>query len=242
MKTTKKSARAAFRQATMDDVEKLVTLEQSVWGDNGADEGKIISRIRVFPAGNVIAELDGAVVGYISFEYVGDVASMRDFSWAEITDNGTIVKSHLPDGEYIYGINLSVHHSMNGMELGTALPMQVWINMILNNKRGSFVGSRIPGFGRYKRSHPETEVKDYIELRRKGKPRDYELRLYAQEGLLPVKILPNYFPDPPSLNYGVLIYRKNPFYNWPFRKFWAWVISKIIPTFIRGNIAVKKEG
>jgi hypothetical protein len=131
---------------------------------------------------------------------------------------------------------------MSGKGLGTTLPMQVWIDMIRNNKRGSFVGSRIPGFAKYKRSHPEIEARDYVELRRKGKFRDAELRLYAQEGLLPIKILPNYFPDPASLDYGVLVYRKNPFFNWPFRKFWAWAISKIIPTFIRGNIAVKKGG
>lgn len=242
MKATKKDACVAFREATLNDVEKLVTLEQSVWGENGADEKKIISRIKLFPAGNIIAVCDGDVVGYISFEYVGNVAEMPDFTWAEITDNGTIVKSHVPDGEYVYGINMSAHQSMSGKGLGTTLPMQVWINMIRNNKKGSFVGSRMPGFAKYRQSHPETEARDYVELRRKGKPRDAELRLYAQEGLLPVKILPGYFPDPPSLDYGVLVYRKNPFCNWPFRNFWAWAISKIIPTFIRGKIAVKKEG
>lgn len=232
----------SFRQATLADVKKIVILEKEVWGDTGADEEKIASRIKIFPSGNIVAERDGSIVGYVSFQYVDDVTMIQNFSWSEITDNGKIIKSHKPNGEYIYGVNLSVIHSANGMGLGTALVLQGWVDMILKNKKGSFIGSRIPNFRSYKQSHPEIDVETYVKARRHGKPLDYELRLYGQEGLLPVKILPNYFPDPDSLDYGVLVYGKNPFYNWPLRKFWAWAIAKIAPTFIRQKLQGRKGG
>jgi len=196
MGAIRKNAKVGFRRATLSDVKRLVALEEDVWGENGADEEKIVSRINIFPAGNIIAEYDGDIVGYVSFQYVDDVVNMPNFTWAEITDDGTTVKSHRQKGEFIYGINLSVHHSMSGNGLGTALVLQGWIDMILNNKKGSFIGSRIPGFRNYNLSHPETKAENYIKLRRNGKLRDYELRLYEQEGLLPVKILPGHFPDP----------------------------------------------
>lgn len=234
---TKNKADIVIRQATLNDVDQMVALEDSVWGDNGAGAEKLESRIHTFPAGNIIAESAGRVVGYIAFEYVDDVANMPHFTWSQITDDGTIVNSHKPHGEYVYGINLSVHHSMNGYGLGTTLPLQVWANMVRNNKRGSFLGSRIPGFNRYRKSNPAITVENYVSLQRHGKPRDAELSLYAQEGLLPVKILPDYFPDRDSLNYGVLVYRRNPFYNWPFKSMWAWAITSLTPKFIRGKIA-----
>lgn len=230
----------SFRRAMLADVQKIMELENEVWGDTGADGEKIISRIKTFPQGNIIAVHEGIIVGYVSFQYVNDVIQKENFSWSDITDNGRIAKSHKPVGEYIYGINLSVGHSANGIGLGTALVLQGWVDMILNNKKGSFVGSRIPNFRNYKQLHPEIDVAAYVKLRRHGRPLDYELMMYGQEGLLPIKILPNYFPDPDSLDYGVLVYRKNPFYNWPLRKFWAWAIAKIAPTFIRQNIASKK--
>ena len=127
------------------------------------------------------------------------------------------------------------------MGLGAALVLWGWTDMILNNKKGGFIGSRIPNFKAYKESHPEIDVETYVKLRRHGKPLDYELRLYGHEKFQLVKILPNYFPDTDSLDYGVLVYRKNPFYNWPFRKFLTWIIRKIVPTLIKQNIARQKR-
>jgi hypothetical protein len=233
--------KVVFRPANLDDVSALVKLEQEVWKENAANRDQIISRINTFPAGNIIALVENLIVGYIAFEYVGDMMSCPNFSWAEITDHGTIAASHKPEGDYVYGLNLSVHYSMNGQGLGTGLALQVWINMIKYNKKGAFMGSRIPYYAGYLRHHPKTPVEDYVKLKRNGHLFDPELHLYSKDGLLPVKVLPNYFPDPPSLDYGVLLYRRNPVYGWPLKRFWAWLISKV-PLSVRSSIAINKEG
>ncbi|PIT95054.1 hypothetical protein COT98_01290 [Candidatus Falkowbacteria bacterium CG10_big_fil_rev_8_21_14_0_10_39_9] len=222
----KKKNGISFRLATETDVEKMAIFEKDVWGETGADEEKISSRIKTFPGGNIIALYQGDVVGYISFEYVDNVAKMSNFSWSEITDNGKISQSHSPQGKYIYGVTISVHRSMNGKNLSTLLMLHAWGHLILNNKTGVFLGSRIPDFKNYKKWHPNIDVNDYIKLRRNGKLRGYELRMYGEEGLLPVKVLSDYFPDEASLNYGVLLYLENPFYRWPFRRILTWLFMK----------------
>jgi len=240
MKAEKKKEKFVFRSATLADISDMVNLELAVWGENAANREQLISRINVFSAGNIIALLDKKVVGYLSLENVDNMNIQPDFSWSEITDNGTVAKSHRPQGQYMYGVNLSIHHSMSGQNLGLGLMLQAWRLMILTNKRGVFLGSRIPGFRNYKKHHPEVTAEEYIRLKRNGKLRDYELKLYAEDGLLALRVLPNYFPDPPSLDYGVLLYRKNPVYNWPFRKLWAWLIS-LVPISVRSKLAIAKD-
>lgn len=229
-----------FRTATLSDIEELVILEKNAWGENGASALKLSSRIKTFPEGNIIAFYQDRMVGYLCFQYVPNVIDWGHFSWDEVTDNGTMANSHCPDAEHMYGISLSVHKAMSGQKLGFGLTLQAWINMILNNKRGIFIGSRIPGFKRYRERHPEITAEEYIKLKRHGKLRDPELRMYEKDGVCAIKVLPNYFPDPASENYGVLLYRKNPFYNWPLRFFWAWLIAHV-PIKFRENISVAKK-
>lgn len=228
------NSKCIFRKAIESDVTNLSLLENDVWGDNGANETQLLSRIKTFPDGNTIAIVDGKIVGYVGIEFVNDMFN-KEFTWDAITDNGMIAKSHQPNGEYAYGLNLSVHHSANGRRISDALILLGLQTMVIYNRKGGFIGSRIPFFKKYKESHPDTSVDEYIKLKRNGKPRDYELRLYGEAGFVPVTILPDYFPDPESLNYGVLVYRKNPFYNKPFRKFLAWGIGKIALKIVKTN-------
>ncbi len=224
----KKKNGISFRLATKYDIDDIVTLEKYVWGKEGADRKKIYSRISIFPDGNIIAIYQERIVGYVSFQYVDDITNDLNLSWNDITDNGKIVDSHKTDGKYIFGINISVHGSVSGKNLGTLLIFQVGANLILNNKIGVFLGSRIPGFKSYKKSNPDISADDYVKLRRNGQLRDPELRMYNKEGLMPVKIIPNYFPDEASLNYGVLLYYRNKFYKWPFKRIFNWLFLKIV--------------
>jgi hypothetical protein len=230
---TANNAKIRFRQAKTADVAELMELEKTVWGAGSADEVKISSRINAFPAGNWVAEYQKKIVGYMCFQYVNDLTEASKCTWADITDNGKTTESHQPNGQYIFGINLSCHPCMKGNNLGTKMLTFVWADLISQNKKGMFVGSRIPDFCDYKAEHPEITAQEYITLKKNEKHIDCGLRLYAREGMQIVKLVPDYFPDPASMNYGVLFYRKNPFYNWPFKRFWKWLIVNMLPVFIR---------
>lgn len=225
-----------IRKATISDIDGMVMLEKKIWGGEGADEEKIKARIRTFPSGNLIALYDNNVVGYTSFQYVNDVVNGPAFTWSEITDNGRTEKSHKPNGPFSYGINLSVHPSMNGLKVAEGLILHGLADMIRNNKKGGLIGSRIPGFAKYHKHHPDIKIEEYIALRRhNNKLRDPELAIYEDDGFAPIKILPEYFPDPASLNYGILVYHKNTFYNLPFKRLMAWLIVKVGPKLIKGK-------
>jgi len=199
---------------TREEINKIEALEKNVWGEQGAEAIKIYSRLRVFPEGSYVAETTdtGEIVGYVCFQLTDDLRKPSNITWAEITDEGWMTKSHRSNGDYMYGINLSVHHLMNGKNLGAALVSQCFIYMIAKRKSGIFTGSRIPMFKSYREKHPEITAEEYVKLRRGKKFYDYELNLYHQSGLAPVnaKVIPNFFPDEASLNYGVLIFDNNP--------------------------------
>ncbi|MBD3300738.1 MAG: GNAT family N-acetyltransferase [Candidatus Moranbacteria bacterium] len=227
------------REASLKDINSLIKLEKEVWGKEGADKEKISSRIRTFKKGNIILkeQVNNNILGYISFQYVNSLDQNKKIRWFQITDRGRIEKSHCRNGKFIYGINLSIHPEFRNRGYGTFLMLQVWKNMIKNNKKGVYLGSRMPGYKDYLENKKKVTPEEYVKIKRPdNKLYDKELRLYRSEGFKIVKVIDNYFPDPESLNYGVLIYRKNPFWNWPMREALAWLIGliniKIIRTFI----------
>jgi len=77
------------------------------------------------------------------------------------------------------------------------------------------LGGRLP---RYHRYAGKMSVEEYIAASspKTGKPLDPELYVYLKAGLKVVKVLPNYIPDPESLDYGILLEWRNPFY--PFTR------------------------
>jgi hypothetical protein len=222
-----------FRSARLEDVGQIVNLEEAVWGDSGAKAAQIISRIELFPFGIFVATSgDEEIVACSSFISVDNMAIAPDFTWEEITDHGYITGSHKAKGKYAYGINLSVSHKMNGRNLGNLMVFYGLMRIITGNKKGVFIGSRIPGFKNYKKHYPLAAAEDYVTLKRNGRLRDYELRLYAAEGFKVIKVLPDYFPDPDSLDYGVLVYCKNPVYNFPCRNLLGdifWQYGRVLP-------------
>jgi ribosomal protein S18 acetylase RimI-like enzyme len=226
-----------FRPATIEDIAEIATLEKEVWGDNAASKEQIKSRIEIFPLGNFVAEYVGNIVAFCSYEYVDGFVFEGGFSWDEITDNGYIKNSHKPNGGYGYGINLSVHYSTNGKRLGDRMSVFGLLRILDSGKGGSFVGSRIPGFSSYKKRNPDVLVEDYISLKRNGRLRDYELNLYSSNGFKILKILPDYFPDKESQNYGVLVYKKNDFKHFPL--FFRCLASRLIWFFV--NRMIDKE-
>lgn len=201
------------------EITNIAQLEEAVWGEQGAGVAKISSRLKIFPEGSYIAEVvpTGKIVGYVCFQLTNDLRKQSGMNWAEITGEGWMTKSHRLNGKYLYGISLSVSHLMNGKKLGAALVSQCFLYMIAKRKAGIFTGSRIPMFKSYKKDHPEITAEEYSELHRGTKFYDYELNLYHQTGLAPVnaKVMPNFFPDEDSLNYGVLIFDNNPFRKAP---------------------------
>jgi hypothetical protein len=200
------------RNARLEDLDQIIRLDNEVWKDFPATRETIESRIRVFPEGNFVGIINGKIVGYAAVQLIDyDINDPRTLTWNEITDNGTLKSTHNDCGNIIFGVADTVYEELHNFGIGYSLFMSCWKVGVSRNVRGGILGSRIPLFHQYSDKY---SVEEYIGLRREdGKPLDPALRMFESDGFIPIKIVPNYIEDPDSENFGVLVYQKNPFYN-----------------------------
>lgn len=212
---------AAIRAATLADIDELLLVEEEAWKNPAqrAPRDALRARIETFPAGVLLAEADGAVWGYVVVQRMrADVFldHERELSWDELTGHG-LLATHCADGEVLYGVNLAVASSAPA---GTQFLLMEAVGKlaIRLNVREILLGGRLPAYHKYQ---DQMSADEYVRLRVRNRPRDPELWMYARAGLEVVRVLPNYFPDPDSCNFGVLLRWRNPFYGRPALLRWA---------------------
>lgn len=221
------SPKVKIREAQKKDIPQILTVEKDAWGEkNAASEEMFNSRIETFPEGVLVAELtNGEIVGVVVAERVNYDIEKNAYSWYEITDNGFIKNSHKPGGNTIYGVDLSVKPSFQRLGIGAKLLKAIGKLVINYNLRYGILGGRIPAY--YKYAHQmgaEEYIKATVSIKGKIRSLDPEIDFYRKAGLKIIKIIPNYFEDHESLNYGVLLLWENPLYN----KWYRWLASKFL--------------
>ncbi len=209
----------------MEDIPGILVVEKEAWGEEGAaSRGMFESRIRTFPEGTLVAVADEKIVGVVVAEKVNYDLKNNAYTWYEITDNGFIKNSHKPNGDTVYGVDLSVLSAFQRQGIGTKLLENIGKLAIRHNARQVMLGERIPDYHRYaKKMSPEEYVVATTGFGKEKRFLDPEINFYKKAGLEIVKIIPNYFKDPESKDYGVLLLWKNPFYN----KWYRWIAVEI---------------
>ena len=224
----KEKLKIKVRQATLADVPRLMEIDEEIWPDFRASAEMFQSRIFTFPEGQFVAVCNGQVVGSVFCQLVNYKDWInKDFTWAEITDHGTIRKTHNPDGDSVYGVGLAVAKRFQGSAASRLLTITAVHWVIKNNRRQILLGARIPGYCK----HSNISVEEYIRTKRgkKGRLVDPELAFYQKYDGEPVRPLPNYIHDPESLHFGVLIRWRNQFHNKPFRSFFVALAIEVWP-------------
>jgi ribosomal protein S18 acetylase RimI-like enzyme len=215
-----------IRKATIKDIPQILEVEKAAWEEEKAATREMFeSRIKTFPEGTLVALIDKKIVGVIVTEIINYNSQDSALSWYEVTDNGFIAKTHNPKGDTLYGVDLSVHPSYQNKGIGKKLLANISKLAIQYNLKQGVLGSRIPNYNKFA---DKIKVEDYVKINNyqkneKNIPPDPELSLYRKCGFRIIKIIPEYFKDPESLNYGVLLIRENPFHN----KWYRWIIAKI---------------
>lgn len=116
--------------------------------DDPWKEHEIANLIRRFPEGQICIEDNGKAVAValsiiIDFSLYGD-----QHSYNQIIAGGTF-KSHDPEGDYLYGIEVFVDPEYQGMRLGRRL-YDVRKELAENlNLKGILLGGRIPGYHKH---------------------------------------------------------------------------------------------
>ncbi len=209
-----KSNEIYLRQAQPGDLPRLIEIngrafplmveENVVWS-----ERQLNHHLKLFPQGQIVAEIGGQVVGAVATLIV---ASGRDpyraHTYAGITDGGYF-HNHDPQGDTLYGADVYVDPDWQGKGVGAALyeaRRQLCRDL---NLRRILAGGRLALYSEHA-DHDSPEA--YVERVRAGEIKDPVLSFQLREGFSVRGILQNYITDPQSLNYASLIEWLNPDY------------------------------
>ncbi|NGX15030.1 GNAT family N-acetyltransferase [Wenzhouxiangella sp. XN24] len=172
-----------------------------------ADIAKLLEK---FPEGQLCVKVNGKVVAsalslVVDYGKFGDNHSFRD-----ITGNDTF-KTHDPDGDVLYGIEVFVRPEFRGMRLARRLydaRKELCENL---NLRAIMAGGRIPNYEKYGELMTPRE---YIEQVRLKNIYDPTLTFQLSNGFHVKKLLRNYLEeDTQSLGYATLLEWNNIYYE-----------------------------
>lgn len=213
----KAKQKITLREATRADIPALIELntiaypvladENVVWG-----ERHLLSHQRVFPQGQIVAEVAGKIVGAVA-SLIVDLGPdpLRHHTWSGITDGGYFT-SHNPNADTLYGADVCVHPDYRGMNIGGLLYEARRQLCRRLNKRRILAGGRLWNY----EEHADKMSADEYALRvQTGELRDLVLSFQLREGFVLRGVMANYLRDPKSLNYGSLIEWLNPEYKAP---------------------------
>lgn len=198
-----------IRSATQDDYDELLRVEIETWSEELVSGDAIQAGLYTFADGYFCAFADGKLAGSLATILISQDIREPIHTWGQMTADGTLT-THDPDGNVMFGAAASVSESFQGLGIGTRL-IEHAKSYIVEHDLDGFVGaSRIPLY----HQHSEIPVEAYVEKRNDDGDRfDPELRFY-ERCLTLGEIIPEYmsgeWADPESLNYGVMVYWRNP--------------------------------
>jgi hypothetical protein len=228
-------SKTLIRPVNIDDVEGLLEIELERYPEfyknkKSIEEvrGRFIQRINNANGWIWLAEREDEPIGWLTSQPTNEEPE-NFVSWEKSTDNGTLNTTYVEGGKNAYVVNLDVKYS------GTKSGAQYLLMSAMGSKAISegiskvIFQSRMPEFSTYifnekkytksmwaKLSDVERleEAIKYSKLRieKNGKlaPKDKLLRFYENSGFKFIKVVPNSFEDPESLNFGMLCVGRNP--------------------------------
>jgi len=206
-----------IREATRADVARLVEInrvaypvmakEDVVWG-----ERHLISHQRIFPQGQLVAEIDGTVVGAVATLVVDLGANpLRHHTWPGITDSGYFT-NHDARADTLYGADVYVDPAYHNLGVGAALYEARRQLCKRLNKRRILAGGRL---WNYHAHAGLMSPEEYAERVAAGELKDKVLGFQLREGFVLRSVMPHYLSDSMSHNHASLIEWLNPEYRQP---------------------------
>jgi predicted amidohydrolase/ribosomal protein S18 acetylase RimI-like enzyme len=203
-----------IRPLTEEDFEILVELNKKAF-PLMAEENVVWSKrqlrnhLRVFPEGQLLAEVDGRIVGAVASLIVHmGTDPYRTHTYAGITDGGYF-HNHNPQGDTLYGADVYVDPECQGQGVGSALYEARRALCKRLNLRRILAGGRISGYDAH---HSQLSPEEYVDKAIKEELVDPVLTFQLKEGFVVRGILRNYIADPLSHNIASLIEWTNPDY------------------------------
>lgn len=207
-----KPVKAIIRNYEEKDFSNLIRVQQESFPPPFPSElwwnrEQLRNHITLFPEGALCVEIDGNIAGSMTGLLVDYDHDSPDHTWEEITDNGYI-RTHNPDGNTIYVVDISVSPAYRKLGLGKWLMLSMYEVVIQLGVDRLLGGGRMPG---YHKHAEEMSAQQYLDAVIKGEVKDPVITFLLRCGRSPVRVVENYLEDEDSHNYGALMEWKNPF-------------------------------
>jgi len=183
----------------------LMAEENVVWS-----ERQLKNHLRLFPKGQLLAEIDGNIVGGVASLIISSGRDpYRAHTYAGITDGGYF-HNHDSSGDTLYGADVYVDPDFQGKGVGAALYEARRRLCKSLNLRRILAGGRLSS---YEQVADKLTPESYVQKVKDGELRDNVLSFQLREGFTVRGILRNYIIDPMSHNFASLIEWLNPDYK-----------------------------
>jgi GNAT superfamily N-acetyltransferase len=202
----------SIREATLSDVPALVDLNHAAYPDlivDGAvyDPEQIEAHIGCFARGQLVAELDGKMVGALStFIPAPSIPVLKQHTWLGITDGGMFVR-HDPAGKSLYLADIYVDPDIRRRGVGQALYGALFDLCRSLELEHVVAGGRLWG---YSAVADQMTAEDYVAQVTHGHRTDPVLSSQLRAGFLVRGVLSDYLHDWRSKNYATLLEWVNP--------------------------------
>lgn len=199
----------AVRQMRPDDFDAVIGITLAIYpGSRPWSHAQLKSHIAVFPEGQLIAELDGAVVGMASSLIVLWDDYTMGTNWRDFTDHGMFTNHDPWRGRTLYGAEVMVHPSVQGKGVGKHLYAARRDIVMRRRLLRIRAGARLRDYHRVAdRMTPE----DYTRRIVKGELSDGTLSFQIKQGFHVIGVARNYLRhDPESLGNAAVIEWLNP--------------------------------
>ncbi|MCF8233632.1 MAG: bifunctional GNAT family N-acetyltransferase/carbon-nitrogen hydrolase family protein [Bacteroidales bacterium] len=171
---------------------------------------QIKTLVDIFPEGQLCIEDKGRVVAFALSIIIDKDLVDEEHTYHDITGNETF-STHNPEGDILYGIEVAISKSHQGMRLGRRLYDARKELCEQLNLRSIVGGGRMPNYAKYRN---ELSPKEYIEKVKQTEIYDPVLTFQLNNDFHVKKILPEYLPeDKDSRAYATLIEWNNIYYR-----------------------------
>ncbi|HEY1956388.1 MAG TPA: GNAT family N-acetyltransferase [Polyangiaceae bacterium] len=200
-----------IRKARSDDVPRLVELNRAAYPDlveEGVvfDEAQIRSHLGVFPRGQLVAEIDGRIVGAIATLVLPRaIDPLGAHTWMGVTDGGTFAR-HDDAGDTLYLADVYVDAAAWGRGVGRALYRALFSLCRELGLRRVVAGGRLYDYD----AHAATLSPDeYVARVQRGELRDRVLVSQLRAGFTVRGLLADYLHDWRSRHWATLLVWEN---------------------------------
>ncbi len=197
-----------LRPLEITDFEALVAMQQRCFpGLKPWQRDQIESQLAIFPAGQLVIEVEGRLAASASSLVVSFDHYEQWHDWHAIADGGHI-RNHDPAGDTLYGIEIMVDPAYRGLRFARRLyEARKALARRLNLER-VIIGGRIPGYGHHAVALSAWEYVDKVVTKELVDP---VLTPQLSNGFAVQGLIPDYFPsDVASRGYATFLAWTNP--------------------------------